>query len=150
MRDGKTSTGKSTSKIQCIEVLISKSSIANSRHNLEWTLSVYSLENHPASKSKSLLNSEIFHFMVYDWKRTIKQLLEDHQIAYSIIQYFTSDAFQTEGLQENPVLSTDDANYLTALNNLEIYESVPGSARGMFTEGSDVRDSALVLDRKDY
>ena len=150
MRDGKTGTGKATSTIQCIEVLISKNSIANSRHNLEWTLSVYSLENHPVSKGKSLLNSEIFHFMVYDWKRTIKQLLEDHQIAYSIIQYFTSNPFQTEGPQENQVLSTDDASQLAALNNLEVYESVPNSSRGMFSEGSDEIDSYLVLDRRDY
>ena len=150
MRDGKTSTGKSTSKIQCIEVLISKNSIVNSRHNLEWTLSVYSLENHPVNKSKSLLNSEIFHFMIYDWKRTIKQLLEDHQIAYSIIQYFTSDTFQTEGLQENAVSPTDDANYLAALNNLDVYQSIHDSSRGMFNEGSHEIDSALVLDRKNY
>jgi hypothetical protein len=79
------------SKIQCIEVLVSKDSVYKSSHNLQWTLSVYSLENAPAKRDLPLTNSEIFHFMVYDWTRTLKQLLDDHQIPYSIIQFFTPE-----------------------------------------------------------
>ncbi len=83
---------KSKSSIPCIEVLISRSHINTSNSNLHWTLSVYSLENQPVRKNRvAILDSEIFHFMVYDWNRTIKTLLEDHQIPYSVIQFFNPD-----------------------------------------------------------
>ncbi|MEX2231400.1 MAG: hypothetical protein WD824_04535 [Cyclobacteriaceae bacterium] len=104
------------SKIHCIEVLVPKNSIATSCHNLHWTLSVYSLENHPVNRSLSFHNSEVFHFMVYDWKRTIKQLLEDHQVHYSIIQYFTPDTVFS-GTQDLG-LSDNEAGFFSSLNKL--------------------------------
>ena len=76
------------SAIQCIEVLISRSHLPNSSHNIFWTLSVYSLENQPVKKDRPLRNSEIFHFMTFDWNRTIKKLLDDHNVPYAVIQSF--------------------------------------------------------------
>jgi len=95
--------------IQCIEVLIPKSFIVKSGHNLHWTLSVYSLENHPVTKNRSIHNSEIFHFMVYDWNRTIKELLENLKIPYSIIQYFSPDSIYADSVQTSDKLLLPDS-----------------------------------------
>jgi len=108
MRESNTRAANQKSKVQCLEVLVSKNAIATNGHNLHWTLSVYSLENHPVNKSLAIQNSEIFHFMVYDWKRTIKRLLDDHKIAYSIIEYFSPETIYAEGM-ENSRLPVDVA-----------------------------------------
>ena len=102
MRESNTRAVNQKPKIQCLEVLVSKNAIATNGHNLHWTLSVYSLENHPVNKSLAIQNSEIFHFMVYDWKRTIKQLLDNHKIAYSIIEYFNPETIHADAV-ENPI-----------------------------------------------
>ena len=121
MKESKPHAANHESKIQCIEVLVPKKSIATSGHNLHWTLSVYSLENQPVSKNRSLHNSEVFHFMVYDWKRTIKQLLEDHQVHYSVIQYFTPETI----FSESPDLDLSDyeTGFFSSLNNLNVNTS---------------------------
>lgn len=101
MRESNPHTKNQKSNIRCLEVLIPKSFIAGSGHNLHWTLSVYSLENQPVKKNRAIHNSEIFHFMVYDWKRTIKQLLEDQKIPYSIIQYFSPETIYHDATHGN-------------------------------------------------
>lgn len=83
------------SNVPCLEVLISKSFIAEN-DNLFWTLSIYSLENQPVEKSRSLHNAALFHFMLFDWERTIQNLLEGNQIPYSIVQYFTPETIYRE------------------------------------------------------
>ncbi len=85
------------SNIQCVEVVISKSYLTDhDTNNLRWVLSVYSLENEPVKKEHPIPNAEGFHFMVYDWSRTIKRLLEHHQVPYSIIEFFTLDSIYPE------------------------------------------------------
>ena len=86
------------SNIQCIEVLIFKNHMVNMSNNLMWTLSVYSLENQPVRRNRVAPGSEMFHFMVYDWKRTIKQLLEDNQVPYSVIQFFSPDNLYSDSV----------------------------------------------------
>ena len=92
MRERNTDATRNKSAIQCIGVLISRNYIRNAADNIYWTLSVYSLENQPVQKNRLLHNSEIFHFMTYDWKRTIEKLLDDRKVPYSIIQYFSADS----------------------------------------------------------
>jgi hypothetical protein len=106
------------SQIQCVEVLVSKESIFSSGHNLHWTLSVYSLENAPAKRNLPLSKSEVFHFMVYDWIRTLKQMLDDHQVPYSIVQFFTPDSLfpATPGKYG---LQDDEHDFLAAIHKLE-------------------------------
>jgi hypothetical protein len=99
MRDSNTRAGNKEPKVQCLEVLVSRASLERSGNNLQWTLSVYSLENQPVRKKFSENDSEIFHFMVYDWKRTIKQLLENLKIPFSITQYFTPASIYREAKQ---------------------------------------------------
>lgn len=77
-------------KIRCVEVMISGRNMSKIHDTLIWTLSVYSLENRPVKKN-CIMESEVFHFMDYDWHRTIKQLLEDAQIPYAVIGFFTLD-----------------------------------------------------------
>ena len=101
-----TYTKTSQSQVQCIEVLIAKDPIVNNTDNLFWKLSVYSLENQPVMKIPSLPNSEVFHFMVYDWKRTIKHLLEEHKISFSILQYFAPESVYADSLKTDAVLQT--------------------------------------------
>lgn len=135
------------SKIQCIEVLVPKSSIATSGHNLHWTLSVYSLENQPVSKNRAFHNSEVFHFMVYDWKRTIKQLLEDHQVHYSVIQYFTPETVLTESRDLG--LSDTEAGFFSSLNQLEMDSSPEAlsTSAAVFPEPGLKHKTDLVLDK---
>ena len=109
-------TRKSSTRVECLEVLISKTLAASS--NLFWTLSVYSLENQPVKKDRSAHNSEIFHFMVYDWNRTIQQLLEENKIPYSIIQYFTPDSIYPEALNEVVNSPDNEVEFITALKRL--------------------------------
>jgi len=117
MRESNTHATKKE-RIQCLEVLISKSYITRSNSNLLWTLSVYSLENRPVKKNRALHNSEIFHFMLYDWKKTIKQLLEEQQVPYSIIEFFSPDNLYSESFEV--VHSSDDEKaYLSALDAIE-------------------------------
>jgi hypothetical protein len=119
MRERNTDATKNKSAIQCIEVLISRNYIRNAPDNLYWTLSVYSLENRPVQKNRSLQNSEIFHFMTYDWKRTIQKLLDDRKVAYSIIQYFSADSICSNAAV-SPVTTLEDneEKYLSAASTL--------------------------------
>ncbi len=71
--------------IPCLEVLISKRAIDA---GLYATLSLYSLENRPVRKNLDIHHSEIFHFMLFDWERSLRMLLEDHNINFAVIQKF--------------------------------------------------------------
>lgn len=104
-------------KIQCVEILVSKRPIS-SRSNLLWTLTVYSLENQPVKKNLSLKDSEVFHFMVYDWNKTIKNLLDVHQVPYSIVQFFTPETLFPE-TPDKYCLSEDENGFLLAVRKLE-------------------------------
>lgn len=116
MGESNRNTRKSSTSAECLEVLISKSLAASS--NLFWTLSVYSLENQPVKKDRSGHNSEIFHFMVYDWNRTIQQLLEENKIPYAIIQYFTPDSIYPEAVNEVVNSPDNEVYFISALNRL--------------------------------
>ncbi|HET9053095.1 MAG TPA: hypothetical protein VFM90_02910, partial [Cyclobacteriaceae bacterium] len=87
--------------IQCVEVVISRNYLRDHTNNLLWTLSVYSLENQPVKKDHAIPNSEGFHFMVYDWTRTIKQLLEQNQIPYSVIGFFSLESIYPEAVSDS-------------------------------------------------
>lgn len=118
MRESSRQSTEKKSNIQCIEVLISRSYVRDSNQNLFWTLSVYSLENHPVKRNRSLHNSEIFHFMVYDWQRTIKKLLDGQQIPYSIVQYFSPESIHTDTAHESWGMHDNEAKFLSAINDL--------------------------------
>ncbi|MEX1240066.1 MAG: hypothetical protein WEB30_10125 [Cyclobacteriaceae bacterium] len=114
----------------------------SSAHNLHWTLSVYSLENQPVKKNRSIHNSEIFHFMVYDWKRTIKQLLEVQKIPYSIIQYFSPETIYKDAMQDHSV------ELLASL------EAIPDSSEEMHKQGieifSGISAAELILEGRTH
>ena len=117
MKKSNTRAANPKSKIQCVEILVSKRPISSS-YNLLWTLTVYSLENQPVKKNLSLKDSEVFHFMVYDWNKTIKHLLDDHQVPYSIVQFFTPETLFPE-TPDRYCLSEDDNSVLVAMHKLE-------------------------------
>lgn len=83
--------------------------------NIIWTLSVYSLENRPVKDNGVLNNSEVFHFMVYDWSKTIKQLLEDQKIPYSILGFFTLDNIFNIDDKDSRIGGSEYMNPLNAL-----------------------------------
>ena len=140
MRKSNPHTKNAQSNIQCLEVLIPRTFIANSSHNLYWTLSVYSLQNQPVRKNHAVRNSEIFHFMLYDWKRTIKQLLEDQQIPYSIIQYFSPETIYNDGAQNNSTKSVSELDSRSVLS-----EKVDQTVGNVFSN-----QSTLVLEEKSH
>ena len=91
MRRTQVTTTNQPSGIQCLEVLIPKTLISNSSQTLFRTLSLYSLHSHPVKHYPGVHHSEIFHFMIFDWKRTILNLLEDRKIPFTIVRYFSPD-----------------------------------------------------------
>lgn len=118
MKDCNSNATKKAPTARCLEVLISRRFIANSE-NLLWTLTVYSLENQPVKKNRALHHSEIFHFMVFDWERTIKALLEKNKVPYSIIQFFTPDSIFSESPRAKVEAEVDEMQYLSAVSELE-------------------------------
>lgn len=91
MDESNTHAGKENNKIRCIEIILSQSDLERTGCNLRWTLSVYSLENQPFEIQLSEGRGQKFHFMVYDWRRTIKGLLENLTIPYKVTKYFVPD-----------------------------------------------------------
>lgn len=143
MENSNSNAASQESHIQCIEVLISRTSIAK---NLQWTLSVYSLENHPISRYPSIHNCDVYHFMTFDWKRTIKQLLENHQVPYSVIQYFSPQGIHA-GAERNPVF--DENTILSALDQMEeIYGGRDHAHTGALPSSGRSKNSDLVFDEK--
>lgn len=144
MKEGNRDDAKNRSAIQCIEVLIARNCIRNSSHNLFWTLSLYSLQNEPVKKNRSLHNSEIFHFMTYDWKRTIQKLLEDHKIQYSIIQYFSAD--NVFGDTAGASLQDDEQKFLAAAS--DISENLGSTSSDLILRLVNEERKDLMFDEK--
>lgn len=140
MGESSRSSPEKKSKILCIEVLISRPYIRDSTQNLFWTLSVYSLENQPVQQNRSLHNSEIFHFMVYDWQRTIKKLLEEQQVPYSIVQYFSPDSIHADAAKESLGSHDNEEKFLSAINDVSQYPQSSAKAVDSSRE--------LILDQK--
>jgi hypothetical protein len=130
------------SEIRCIEILISKKYLQDNRNNLQWTLSIYSLENQPVEMNHALRNSEIFHFMVFDWKKTIKQLLDKSQVPYSIVQYFSPNAIHADCLNSGIFRSVNESNLISALQALEAIEGSNVASIKFDTSASDVGNIA--------
>lgn len=93
---------KQSGGIRCVEVLVSRKVADNSR-NILWPLSVYSLENQPVKNA--IPDCEVFHFMLYDWKRTIQKELEDNQVPYSIIRFFRAETVHADHIEQKELLS---------------------------------------------
>ena len=142
----RTDATTSKSAIQCIEVLISRSCNRNSSHNIFRTLSLYSLENQPVRKGRSLHNSEIFHFMTYDWNRTIKNLLEDSKVPYAIVQNFSAPNICNGIAEGSLTIAGNEAALLSAMSRLSGHFSVAGSdpAAGL----PENEESRLMLDER--
>lgn len=125
---------KNKSGIPCVEVLISRNHLNTTNTNLHWTLSVYSLENQPVTKNRvAILDSEIFHFMVYDWNRTIRDLLEGHQIPYSVVRFFIPDTIYSEadggaaGVPENAEVIATNFSDLSQSGGASLMACLPGT-----------------------
>lgn len=116
------SSTKERSGIHCVEVLISKNHVGDYHDNIFWTLSVYSLENQPVKMNRDVNDFEIYHFMVYDWKRTIKQLLDDRQIPYSIIQQFSTATVYPERMGNDIQVTDNETALVKALGSLAASE----------------------------
>ena len=105
-----------TAAINCLEVLVPKMYLDNNVDNIYWTLTVYSLENAPVKKERSSEQSDTFRFMVYDWRRTIRKLLEHHQIPFSVVQYFTSDSISSADTIDTLDYTSIQSDAVDALN----------------------------------
>ena len=143
----RTDATSNKSAIQCIEVLILQSYLRNSSLNIFRTLSVYSLENQPVQKDRPLHNSEIFHFMTYDWNRTIKKLLDDHKVPYAVIQNFSA-ANIPGGAADGSFKPVDnEAALLSAVTRLSEYFGVAGLDLVAGLPGQE-EEKTLTLDQR--
>jgi hypothetical protein len=84
--------------------------------------------------------------MNFDWKRTIRHLLENHQVPYSVIQYFSPQSIHAgveclSAFEENAMLS--------ALDQMEeTYGGRSDARTGAFSSPDKGKNSDLVLDEK--
>ena len=78
--------------IECLEVLISGNPLSDGNQSLFRTLSLYSLHNHPLQGNRLAQDSGIFHFMAFDWERTIKSLLEMRKVRFTVLRYFSTNS----------------------------------------------------------
>jgi hypothetical protein len=101
--------------VPCMEVSVSKEAIENFGHNLLWTLSVYSLDNQPVKNLSGHGEATSYHFMVYDWKRTIQQLLAENSIPYYVVQYFALDTLYRPS-KKKVSIAKKDADILFGAN----------------------------------
>ncbi len=115
--------------VHCVEVLIAEDFLRHNPENLLWTLSVYSLENQPVKKDRDVSKAVIFHFMVYDWRRTIKDLLEIRQIPYSIVQYFDPESIYSDTRRSALESPDSEAAFLSAIQRLPVGEERPVAPR---------------------
>ena len=130
------SSTKERSGIHCVEVLISKNHVGDYHDNIFWTLSVYSLENQPVKKNRDVKDFEIYHFMVYDWKRTIKQLLNDRQIPYSIIQQFSTATVCPETTSNELQVTDNESALVKALGSVAATERHRNAVDKLLAEAS--------------
>lgn len=93
--------------IQCVEVLIPGKFI--SANDLHRTLSLYSLQNEPVASNLPDQDHQRFHFMLYDWLRTLKLVLDDRKIPYAINKCFSLPDIHSEG----NIMTVDQA-YMTS------------------------------------
>jgi two-component system, OmpR family, alkaline phosphatase synthesis response regulator PhoP len=100
-----------------IEIQLWEIYLVRNRHHLYHTLSAYCLERkqHPQRQPESSKVS--FHFMMYDWERTIRQLLTDNSIPFEITSTYKTDIYiQME--KKKVYVAEDDLNILFALNTM--------------------------------
>ena len=138
------SSTKEKSGIHCIEVLISKNHVGDYHDNIFWTLSVYSLENQPVKKNRDVNDFEIYHFMVYDWRRTIKQLLDDRQIPYSIIQQFSTATVYPETTSIEVQVTDNETAFVKALGSLAASERHGSAVDKLFAGASSGAKADLM------
>ncbi len=100
MKQNKGDAAQQQQNIQCVEVLILKDFLSRNA-KLCHTLSLYSLQNGPVQNNPLINHTEMYHFMVYDWKRTIKALLEQLRIPYTILVYFSPKTIHSDEPQRN-------------------------------------------------
>lgn len=132
-----------SSAIRCVEVMVSKEGLEKNT-GLLWTLSVYSLENQPVVKTPAH-DSELFHFMVFDWERTIKKLLASHQIAYLVMRHFSPESV----LSELPVGSEDsvrDRDYMAAA--AAVHDTAAVHTNSMLSRLSGFPEDDLILEQE--
>jgi hypothetical protein len=145
MKKTNSNAAKQESNIQCVEVLIATTSLPK---NLRWTLSVYSLENNPVSPHPAIHNCEVYHFMIFDWRRTVRQLLENHPVPYSVIQYFSARDIHA-GVEPN--LSFDENAIHSALDQIEETYGASNPSRSFFLPSSfRHEDSGLISDERTF
>lgn len=114
MRETEKISVEATPAINCLEVIIPRMYLDSNVDNIYWTLSVYSLENAPVKSSVN--HDDVFHFMVYDWRRTIERLLEHHQIPFSVVQYFTFDSISSAAAIEPRVHTGNEKHLVNSLS----------------------------------
>ena len=95
----KVATGEAQKeKIQCVEVLIPKDFVGKN-DKLCHTLSLYSLQNEPVQTNPFIHYSQLYHFMVFDWKRTVKAMLEERRVPYTIVSYFSPTTIYSDDVR---------------------------------------------------
>jgi CheY-like chemotaxis protein len=99
-----------------IEIRLWEAYLLRSRINLNYILTAYVLR--PAATQEPLRDRKIsFHFMIYDWEKTIRPLLEANSIPFEIIRCYRTDQF-LPAEKKKVYLAEDDLEILFALNTL--------------------------------
>ena len=99
-----------------IEVRLWEIYLLRSNINLNYTLSAYALEP-PVVERHSRDLKVSFHFMLYDWEKTISHLLTQNSIPYEIVGSYDTDKIRATD-KKKVYLAEDDLEILFALNTM--------------------------------
>lgn len=111
-------SGLKKSSIECIEIWVWEIYLLKSRNNLANLLTTYSLDKRPLLAQSLTEGRTSFRFAIYDWEKTIVQILGDNYIPYEVIGNSLVDRDPVPIPKKKVYVAEDDLNILFALNTM--------------------------------
>lgn len=99
----------------CVQVRLSAIYLNRNQQNLQKTLSAYALEGKPLQAPFKESEQVFYHFLRFDWEKTLQSLLVRNAIPFEIMKTFEQDIFRNRA-KNKVYLVEDDLDILFALN----------------------------------
>jgi CheY-like chemotaxis protein len=112
-----TSTGLRQLTQEVVEIRLWETYILQSRHNLNYLLTAYSLDHGPMPQRLPEAERVSYRFMLFDWERTIKPTLDEQSVPFEVTGKFKVDT--SLPLRKKKVyVAEDDLDILFAMNTI--------------------------------
>ena len=103
-------------RIRCVEVKLWGIYFLKNREELLSMLSAYALEAKPFRNNPDSTEELSYHFLAFDWERSVRSLLARNLIPFEVVSTFETNAVATE--KKKVYLVEDDLDILFALNTM--------------------------------